>query len=747
MEMAWHVRVYGMVQGVGYRPFAAELAEELGISGKVKNAGGIVEITASGEPKAMEEFLRRLCISAPTGARVDRVEKEEVELPDGLDQSGFVIEESTAAEEPMRFLPPDLATCAECEKELFTPGNRRFHHPFISCALCGPRYSILKQVPYDRAHVTMDAFPMCETCAKEYTRPGDRRRHAQTICCPDCGPELAGVASAYWDGIFLGNAKKDVGEAALEEAVHQIRNGGIVAVKDIGGFHFVFLPEDGPAERLRAFKHREAKPFAVCFPSLEAVMEYCTVSVEEERLLCAPARPIVLLDWHRPLPDGILKGSSRIGAMLPCNPLQMLLTRELGPLVMTSGNRGNEPIITHTAEMKSLMKEGCPDYILTHNRRILSPLDDSIYQVVPFSEGSPVTQIIRRARGIVPEPIILKEELINEKFAAGSDLKAVFAFGKGRSAYLSPHFGDLMEFSCVQAREREIDRMKELFHFQSDETVGDLHPGYLSAEGVNRRIQHHYAHILSVMAEHGCKGPVLGLAFDGTGYGTDGRVWGSEFLLCTREFFEKAASLRPVVFPGGDAAAKCPKLALTAYLRAAGVSYGDPVTDAVLEKGIHTVENCSMGRLFDAASAILTGCEENTYEGQSAVELELLADRANEAYPLTLPRFPTEGMLLGDGPVLTSAIYQALKEGADPASLALGFHLAVAQFAVDTADHIAKQKEITQIALSGGCFVNRILLREIVVPLRERGYEVLLNEKVPCGDGGLALGQLWAVMT
>ena len=431
--------------------------------------------------------------------------------------------------------------------------------------------------------------------------------------------------------------------------------------------------------------------------------------------------------------------------MLPCNPLQMLLTRELGPLVMTSGNRGNEPIITHTVEMQSLMKEGCPDYILTHDRGILSPLDDSIYQVVPLSDGGKVTQILRRARGIVPDPIILNEELITEKFAAGSDLKAVFAFGKGRAAYLSPHFGDLMEFSCVQAREREIDRMKELFSFVPGETVGDLHPGYISAQGTEKKIQHHYAHILSVMAEHGCKGPILGLAFDGTGYGTDGRVWGSEFLLCTRDRFEKAGSLRPVVFPGGDAAARRPEFALTAYLRAAGISYGDPVMEAALESGIHTVENCSMGRLFDAASSILTGCKENTYEGQSAADLEVLAEQANEPYPLTLPRILEEGMLFGDGPELIAAIYRAMQQGADRAELALGFHLAVAQFAVEMADHIAKEKQIDQIALSGGCFVNRILLRETVVPLRERGYEVLLNEKVPCGDGGLALGQLWGM--
>lgn len=739
------IRVSGMVQGVGYRPFTAELAEELGIRGKVKNAGGIVEITASGEKQAMEEFLRRLCVSAPAGARVDQVEKVEIKLLDPSAYEGFLIEDSTPGEESMRLLPPDLATCAECEKELFTQGNRRFHHPFISCAVCGPRYSILKRVPYDRDRVTMDEFPMCADCAEEYQRPYDRRRHAQTICCPDCGPELSGIAGAYLDGIYLGNAKKDVGEAALEEAIYQIRNGGIVAVKDIGGFHFVFLPEDVPAERLRELKHREAKPLAVCFPSLEAVADHCAISVEEERLLCSAARPIVLLEWHRPLPDGILKGSSRIGAMLPCNPLQMLLTRELGPLVMTSGNRGNEPIITHTVEMQGLLKEGCPDYILTHNRRILSPLDDSIYQVVPLSDGSHVTQILRRARGIVPDPILLNEELNTEKFAAGSDLKAVFAFGKGKAAYLSPHFGDLMEFSCVQAREREIDRMKDLFSFAPQVRVGDLHPGYISAQGVEKRIQHHYAHVLSVMAEHGCKGPILGLAFDGTGYGTDGRVWGSEFLLCSRERFEKAGSLRPVVFPGGDAAAKRPALALAAYLRAAGISYGDPVLDAALESGIHTVENCSMGRLFDAASAILTGCKENTYEGQSAAELEVLAEQANEAYPLTLPRISSEGMLFGDGPALIAAIYQAVQQGVDRSELALGFHHAVAQFAVEMAGYIAKENQMDRIALSGGCFVNRILLRETVLPLRERGYTVLLNEKVPCGDGGLALGQLWGM--
>lgn len=732
MKKLLKIRVSGMVQGVGFRPFVAGAAEELSLCGQVKNVGGRVEIMAAGEERAMEEFLRRLRFASPKGADVRSVETEELS-PDTPLPEDFSIVESGAGSEELRLLPPDLATCPDCERELFDPEDRRYLHPFISCASCGPRYSILRRVPYDRKTVTMDRFPLCASCAKEYRRQGDRRRHAQTICCKSCGPELHGI----------GIETEATGEEAFSAAVRVIRSRGIVAVKDIGGFHFVFLPEEGPAERLRRFKAREGKPFALCFPDLESVRTYCAVSKAEEALLTGSARPIVLLEKKKDLPDAVLRGSSRIGAMLPCNPIQILLTRELGPLVMTSGNRGNEPILIHTEEMKKLLLSGCPDYILTHEREILSPLDDSIYQVTELADGRTVTQILRRARGIVPEPVLLNQELRNEILAAGSDLKAVFALGKGRAAYLSPHFGDLTEVSCVKARERELNRMQTLFEVTPKETVGDLHPAYVSAQHATLRVQHHHAHILSVMAEHDLKGPLLGLAFDGTGYGSDGMIWGSEFLLCHGAEFEKKGSLLPVPLIGGDLAARDATLPLTSYLFSAGVPYGDPTVLAALAAGVNVVKSSSMGRLFDAAAALLNVCTTNSYEGECAARLEILAEHAGAAYPLTLPRVEQEGCSYGDGAALLIEMKRAQEGGADAAALARGFHTAVAEFAVETAAKIATECGIDTIALSGGTFCNRILLKQIIPALCSRGYRVYWNERVPCGDGGLALGQVY----
>lgn len=744
MRMASKIRVFGMVQGVGFRPFAAELAEDLGIAGEVKNVGGIVEIDAAGSEQAMEEYLRRLSLSCP-GARIDRIETEAyIEVPELTEP--FIITESAAGQEKLRRLPPDLATCPSCERELFEPSDRRFRHPFISCTACGPRYSILKGVPYDRETVTMDRFPMCVSCAEEYREKGDRRRHAQTICCPDCGPVLTGITGKYLDGLQIGVGETSCREAALAQAVEVIRSGGIVAVKDIGGFHFAFLPEDAPAGRLREFKAREAKPFAVCFPEIEAVRTYCELNETEERLLTGDARPIVLLKKKRSLPEEVLKGSSRIGAMLPCNPLQLLLTRELGPLVMTSGNCRDEPIILHTEEMKQLMAEGCPDFILTHDREILSPLDDSIFQVTELPDGRIVTQVLRRARGIVPEPIILNQELKKQVFACGSDLKAVFGFGQANAAILSPHFGDLSEHRCVLARERERERMQTLFAAEPENSVGDLHPRYISSQGAEERVQHHHAHILSVMAEHALAGAVLGLAFDGTGYGTDGSIWGSEFLLCEGRSFRRLGSLLPVRLTGGDALARDAKLSLTGYLHAAGIDAGSPVTIAALSAGIHTVASTSMGRLFDAAAALLGVCDRNSYEGQCASELELLAECTEESYALTLPVTEEKDRLCGDGAALIASLYRAAEDGADKAALARGFHEAVAGFALETACRIAAEQGVNRIALSGGTFCNRLLLRLLVPALTERGLRVYLNEKVPCGDGGLALGQIYYMM-
>ena len=735
MQKRIKIKVFGMVQGIGFRPFVAELAGDLSISGKVKNSGGMVEILAAGEEKAMEVFLRRLAVSFPEGASVTRIETEEPSSGDtDAWENGFFIVSSTEGEEDLRRLPADLSTCRVCERELFDPKNRRYRHPFISCRSCGPRYSIMKRVPYDRENVTMAQFPMCVSCGEEYERPGDRRRHAQTVCCKDCGPELYGIGK---DG------RRDQKEEALSTAVSVIKNGGIVAVKDIGGFHFTFLPDPVPAGRLRKFKSREKKPFAVCFRDMASIREWCHVSEEEERLLTSSARPIVLLSKKKSFPDEVLRGSSRIGAMLWSNPLQLLLLSDVGePLVMTSGNLGEEPIIIHTRDMERMFARGCPDYILTHDREILSPLDDSIFQVTELPDGKSIRQVLRRARGIVPEPIVLNRELRNDVFAAGGDLKAVFGFGKGKAAYLSQHFGDLYALSCERARAREIDRMKTLFQVYPKESVADLHPAYLSAKEGDIRIQHHQAHVLSVMAEHGLTGKVLGIAYDGTGYAAENTIWGSEFLICEDRKYRKAGGLRPVLLPGGDRGSRRAELSLAGYLYAAGEAI-DPSLAAAISSGIGTALSSSMGRLFDAAAALLSICSENTYEGQCAAELEQSAETAEHARSFPIPVIEEDNMLCGDGAALIASMKAAKEEGAGIPELALGFHLSVADYTVDLAKKIAEREGIRQIAVSGGSFVNRILLKRILPELLSQGYEVFWNEQVPCGDGGLALGQIY----
>ena len=787
------ITVTGLVQGVGYRPFVAELAEACGIGGQVKNVGGIVKIVAAGEPKSLERFVGRLRSEAPAGARVDEVRVSQASS-DG-EAGGFRIVESSAGEEEVRLLPPDLPVCPSCQRELLDPANRRFRYPFISCVACGPRFSILKAVPYDRDTITMGDFAMCPDCAAEYRQKGNIRRHAQTIACAVCGPKLTlwervspenGVrnameaetgAGADAESRSEGNATESPGsiaataegEEALQRTIRGILSGKIAAIKDIGGFHFAFLPTvSEPSRRLRIFKDRERKPFAVMFADVAAVREYCEVSGQEEELLCSPARPIVLLKKKRDFCPEVCGDSDRMGVLLPCNPLQILLLRQTGPLVMTSGNRGGEPILIRDADMKALMEEGCPDLMLTHDREIMTPLEDSIFQVADIGKGKSVSQILRRGRGIVPEPVFLPRTLPAATFAAGGDLKAVFALGKGRAVYLSSHFGDLFDERALEARAASIAHMERLFSIRPELSVGDLHPAYVSARDAQESVQHHHAHIASVMAEQGLSGPVLGVAFDGTGYGCDKTVWGSEFLLCEGKRMRRAGCFTPVRLPGGDAGAKNADAALLAFLLEgerrglAGLEEetswvemfcertGRKESEARLlvrahEMGIQTVISSSMGRLFDAVSALLGVGEYNSYEGECAIALEICASRAKRAWPLALEVKNVGGLWQADSVKLIADIWHSFGAGAPREELALGFHMAVAEAAAKICERISEDGSgvIGQAALSGGTFANRILLKNLWRLLEERGFSVYTNEKVPCGDGGLALGQMY----
>ncbi len=758
----FEITVLGLVQGIGYRPFVAEQAEALGIVGQVKNEGGIVRILASGNEEALTNFVERLNAFYPDGARVDRVEVKEVGQEEPIAQA-FAIVESKAGEDRLRFLPADLPTCPRCEEERKDPKNRRYRYPFISCVSCGPRYSILDTVPYDRESITMADFAMCPDCEKEYKEKGNVRRHAQTIACPNCGPKLRLVPAAGLEpasgSVVAQEAVKNCTseaetEATLQAAIALLQQGKIGAIRDIGGYHFAFDPHNAEsARRLRAFKNREEKPFAVMFKDLTSIREYCKIDEREEALLLSSPRPIVLLEKKEGglcFVEEVGMGSDRIGAMLPCNPLQSLLVEAVGPLVMTSGNRGGEPIITEEAQMESLLSEGI-DFMLTHDRRILTPLEDSIYQV-----NGAYVQILRRGRGLVPEPVVMGRSLSSPAFAAGGDLKAVFALGKQNMAYLSSHFGDLDDYRAALAREKSVAHMKRLLQIEPMVTVGDLHPRYISSEAVKRRVQHHEAHVLSVMAEHGLVN-ALGVAFDGTGYGTDGSIWGGEFLTVQGKTRSRVACLSPVAMAGSDLGAKDGRMSLAAYVLAAktrGLMEPQGITQKCLdaeqvrmlsameEAGIGVVKSSSMGRLFDAVATMLGVKNYNTYEGACAIALEQLARKSECPYIIPFSIYEEDGILQADSVKYIVDLWNAYEGGILVEDLALGFHLALADMVTDMVEALAWEGPVV---LSGGTFCNRILLTATTKKLKEKKKQVYINEQVPCGDGGLALGQLYAM--
>ncbi len=775
MNRTCKVIVSGLVQGIGFRPFVAELAEELELAGQVKNLGGIVEIIVSGEKKAVDAFIQRLSCAGGyvedtssdsyvlPGCRLDELKVEEIE--ELVSDRKFQIVESGTGREVRRFLPVDLPTCDRCVEEMHDKKNRRYRYPFISCTSCGPRFSIQKAVPYDRETITMDDFLMCDACKEEYTQKGNIRRHAQTIACKDCGPKLRYVAHDFLQILDE--------QQAISEAVHALKNDKIGAIKDIGGYHFAFSPYSSKAARaLREFKHRDKKPFAVMFLNLDEVREYCEVSEKEAALLISSARPIVLLKKKKDFVSEICGESDRIGALLPCNPVQILLLEETGPLVMTSGNRGGEPIIISEEEMQQYVGKGI-DFMLTHDREILMPLDDSIYQVAETGH----VQLIRRARGLAPEPIALHRKLSKDTFSAGGDLKAVFGLGREELVYLSQYFGDLEDVRCAESREKGISHMATLLEIKPKHSVGDLHPAYFSTQNMEKKIQHHHAHIASVIAEHGLMGKVLGVACDGTGYGTDGTIWGSEFLLCEDEEMSRVGHFSSVKLIGGDASAKQADLTLYSYMleakecgldvdgffmdcEAACVDAEGKPDVAAMQKlklqemawkqNINAVKSSSMGRLFDTVAALLEICPNNSYEGECAIALEQAAHKGkcemdslrNLEELLKVQYCNIDGVWNLDSVKLVADLYH-LKKKYSKEVLAYLFHHAIAVAIVDVVLAICNEQNVNQVALGGGTFINRILLQEVFSELSKVGINVYINAKVPCGDGGIALGQMY----
>ena len=677
----------GIVQGIGFRPAALRIANDLGIKGQVKNCGGNVELIITGDNKTADEFIRRL-------ACMFEIKNYKSEAIEDIGFNDFkIVKSENDSKTP--FLTPDLATCKECEAELFDSSNRRHMHPFISCVNCGPRYTIMNTLPYDRENITMSQFDLCDECEKEYTNAQSRRCHAQTIACNDCGPRLS---------------------MSIETASNLLDNNQIIAIKDIGGYHLA-CKADNPdtVKRLRNIKGREKKPFAVMFKSLEQIKKYCTVNDIEEKLLTSPARPIVLLNKLIDFDKEVCGESDFIGAFLPCNPIQLVLLDKVSPLVMTSANISGEPIITDDEKIK---KFGVPT--ISHNREILTPLDDSVLQVVANR-----IQFIRRARGYVPLTIDIGIHAQNDTLAMGGDLKSAFAFHREHYAFLSQYFGDLQDKEVFDTYKKNIERFKTLHGFNVKKKVCDKHPDYYSSTlfDCDIKVQHHKAHIASVIAEHKLKGNVLGFAFDGTGYGDDGAVWGGEVILFYGSDFERKEHLDYVKMLASDEISKKADLALACYLG------GNDLIDSAIKNNINVVSSSSMGRLFDAVASLLDICHYNDYEGQCAIALERCAKKAKKHYKLTPTLNPVE---------ILNEINDA--KGIVPKEeLALGFHMMLCDLMLS----IAKKYNIHQIALSGGVFNNRILTEGCIRLLEENGFTVYINEKVPNGDGGIALGQLY----
>lgn len=749
MMITKEIEVTGIVQGIGFRPFVARIAEQALVSGTVENVEGDVYIVVSGTVQQVGLFEKLLIQQMPERAIVEGIQTKEVPFREFPSFTILTKTHSTKAKRKrVPLVIPDLPLCKKCEEEVLDKKNRRYQYPFISCVDCGPRYSILKELPYDRETTVMDVFPMCPECKKEYTDKTDRRRHAQTISCKCCGPRL--------------HFQNMEGDAALQASIDFIKRGGILAIKDIGGYHLTCLAGAiDSVKELRILKNREEKPFAVMFEDVSQLRQYAQVSKEEEECLYDSSRPVVLVRKRKNISffDEICKNSMDIGAMVPGNALQLLLVKECGPLVMTSANRSGEPMIIKDAKMAEWVASCGRDWFsyAWHEREILMPLDDSIFRVIKGRK-----QVLRRGRGLVPQPVELvldKEPVAETSFCAGGDLKAGFAFLDGNKAYLSQHLGDLEDMESSDLYDSQIEHMKNIFGFEPENYVVDAHPGYYSRQKFKQEkqleLQHHKSHVLSVVMEHGLKTPVFGVSFDGTGYGDDGTIWGAEFFYYSENSLQHIGKIEPINLTGADSAMKDTNLCLMSYI----ASFSDEKMEkwlqthgmdmekyAYIKKAqkhkINTVQASSMGRLFDGVSALLGVCDWNTYEGQAACQLEYLAAQTDEGYPLKIAVEEKEEGIFGDIYPMFAEIMSAINTGVPVENIARGFMSAIVNYIEDTFMCFIKNgKTCEQMVLSGGTFLNRIILEQVIERMEKRGVKVYVNEQVPSGDGGICLGQ------
>jgi hydrogenase maturation protein HypF len=742
---ALDVRVTGVVQGVGFRPFVHRLAARHGLAGWIRNAAGDVQIAVEGAPDALVEFLHALESEAPPLARIERVTTEP-QAPTGLD--GFRIQVSADAPDQRQPVSPDVATCARCTAELFDPGDRRFRYPFITCTDCGPRFTVIAAMPYDRERTSMAAFQQCPECLREYTTPGDRRYHSETNSCATCGPHLWYVAPGR------GRVAEDA-DAALARAARLLLSGGILALRGLGGFHLaVDATNEAAVARLRARKRRDAKPLGLMVRTLDEARAIGGVGLDEAPLLVRPERPLVLLERlpGARLADGIAPGLAWIGVMLAYTPVHHLLCDAVGrPLVMTSGNLSDEPIAAGNEEAYDRLGG-----IVFHDREIVARYDDSLVRPSP---AGPI--LLRRARGYAPLPLELPIESPEPLLAVGPHLKNTFTLVHGRRAFVSQHIGDLENLETLQHFHDALERFQALFRVRPAIAVRDLHPGYLSTRiadelGLPRvmPVQHHHAHVAAVLAEHGETGPVLGVAYDGTGYGDDGHTWGAEVLLADLRGYRRLAHLRYAPLPGGDLAARTPwrsalgYLSLDPHLASAfelafeGI---DPrereVAERQIARGVNAPLASSMGRLFDAAAAVLGVRRVAAYEGQAAMELESLAGRRVASEIRWGLERDADGVLRLDPLHLLGTLGMRRQRGEHVADLAADFHASVAWATVEVLRRAVEETGITTVALGGGVFQNARLLGSVRARCEALGIRTLIPRTLSPNDGAVSYGQ------
>ena len=753
MQIRKRIEVRGMVQGVGFRPYVYRLAVGRQLTGGIANTASGVAIEIQGEPERVEEFLRALPAEAPPLARITDFDVREIACNGDHD---FRIHASEKSEAARALIPPDIAVCNDCLRELFNSADRRYLYPFINCTNCGPRFTIVRSIPYDRPQTSMAAFEMCARCRTEYDDPSNRRFHAQPNACWDCGPH-----AELWDA----RGEPISCDDPIDKAAARLRAGAIVAVKGLGGFHLAAdATNSETVERLRERKHRVEKPFAVMVPDAEAAAEFCELDDEERELVLSPERPVVILRRTNPsaIAAGVAPFNPHLGIFLPYTPMHHLLFAQSGlrALVMTSGNVSEEPIATGDSEAVARLA-GLPDFFLVHDREILRRCDDSVVR----RSGGRVRQL-RRSRGFVPVPIFLDREFPSV-LAVGGELKNTICLLQGRRAFLSQHIGDLENAEAYNFFGEAVEHWQNILEIQPDVVAYDLHPDYFSTrwalgqKGACKDIhtigvQHHHAHIAACMAENHLEGRVIGIALDGTGYGTDGRVWGGEILLADYLDFDRAAHFSYVPMPGGAAAIREPWRMAASYLRHAvgadmfrlAIPFLEQIPTAKLrtvfqiaERGVNSPLASSCGRLFDGVAALAGLRHEVNYEAQAAIELEACRDEAAAGEPYSFAVREEGGVVQLDPAPVIRAIVEDLLRGATLGEISQRFHDGLACALAGVAQRLRGTTGLNTVCLSGGSFHNVYLAGELERLLAAEGFRVFTHSQVPAGDGGLSLGQ------